>query len=59
MDKRTINFTIRLSQKEYEIIKERAQYYGLPISTYIRFKTIQDEFRRKEENNNDKLQCME
>lgn len=55
MDKREINFTIRLTQEEYEYIKERAEYYGLTMAAYIRFKTICDEYRKGRQLNNDEL----
>ena len=49
MDKREINFTIRLTQEEYDYIKQRAEYYGLTMAGYIRFKTICDEYRNRKE----------
>ena len=40
MEKREINFTIRLSQSEYDYIKERAEDYLLSMGAYIRFKAV-------------------
>ena len=40
MDKRNKNFTIRLTHKEYEYLKEQAAKLSMSIGAYIRLKAV-------------------
>ncbi len=40
MEKRDKSFTIRLSDKELERMRAKAEEKGMPLATYIRFTSL-------------------
>ena len=48
MDKREKNFTVRLTNKEYEYLKEQAAKLSLTIGAYIRYKAIVEALEKRE-----------
>ena len=40
MEKRSINFTVRLTKKEYDFIKQQADELDITMGAYVRMKAI-------------------